>query len=183
MLMAQGQSVFGDLSIQFLDPVEVGVSGVWKNRDIGRTQKRDRQDERREGLIGAVQRHDQAIEVDLSIIISADGSHDVNSERLQQAGGGFKPGSGIMIPGGNHDLQRGECGLYAGEERVKAFLRGGGWVNGIEDVTGDEQGIGLMLTELFEEPVEELSMFEVAIIPVEQLAKMPVSGVKNLHDE
>jgi hypothetical protein len=26
-------------------------------------------------------------------------------------------------------------------------------------------------------------MFEVAIISVEQLAQMPVSGVKNLHDE
>ncbi|SPZ05846.1 Uncharacterised protein [Pseudomonas luteola] len=64
---------------------------------------------------------------------------------------------------------------------IEALLRLDRRVDRVEDVASDEQGVGAACLELCQQPIEKTGVFEVAILTMKGLAKMPVGSMKNTH--
>lgn len=84
-----------------------------------------------------------------------------------------------MVSGCDDPLQFGELIAGIGEEGVEQLLCGGRRVNGVEDVSGEQQRMGLMFVQLQQQPFKEFSVLEVAAVVEERLTKMPVGGVQD----
>ena len=86
-----------------------------------------------------------------------------------------------MVAGDHHDIQLRQFFVGANYEVVQTLLGLERWVHRVEDIAGDQQGVGLMLGQLVEQPGEELRVFVVAVLAVEGLAQVPVGGVNQAH--
>lgn len=86
-----------------------------------------------------------------------------------------------MIAGDHHDFQPGQALVGRNDEVVEPLLGQQRRVDGVEEVTGDQQGIGLLLLQLVEQPGEEGEVLVVTILAVQGLAKMPVGRVDQAH--
>ena len=73
-------------------------------------------------------------------------------------------------------------GLVRGVDEVEEGALGlGAGVDGVEDIAGDEEGVGAVFLQECEEVGEESVVFVFAVEAVEGLAEVPISGVEDTH--
>ena len=83
-----------------------------------------------------------------------------------------------MVAGDHHDGQRRLLLMGTDDEVVEPLLGGDRRVDGVEDIAGDQQRIGLFCRQLAQQPCEEAAVLEIAILAVQVLPKVPVGSVK-----
>jgi hypothetical protein len=88
-----------------------------------------------------------------------------------------------VVAGDHHDGQQRLLFVGADDEVVEPLLGFDRRVDGVEDIAGDQQDIRLILLELAQQPVEKTAVFEIAILAVQGLPKVPVGGVKQTQGE
>ena len=94
--------------------------------------------------------------------------------KIQQAGRCFEACAGIVVAGNHNDLQPAHF-LGSGAEKAEKHLFGlGRRIGMIEDITGNEQDVGLLLRKRLPQPGEVVLKFGFAIIAVEGIAQMPI---------
>ena len=171
-----GDEFFMDLA----DAAQVIVAQV-RAGDLGRTQEGQGQAPGQHLALGVGQRHQQALAVELAFVEPLHPAHGVGAQAAHQRGGQFDARAGVVAAGDHHDGQARLLLVGADDEIVESFLGFDRWVDRVEDIACDQQGVGLAQLQLAQEPVEEAGMFEVALLAVQGLSQMPVGGVKQTH--
>ena len=86
-----------------------------------------------------------------------------------------------MVAGNGDDIDSGQIPTHPGEEFVEHLLAGGRRVGAVEDVAGDQQGVGPFRDERVAQPGEEAPVLMHAVIAVQDLSQVPVGGVEESH--
>ena len=94
----------------------------------------------------------------------------------EQRTGSLQSAGGIVIACRDDDLHvRAQLGCI-GKELVINGLCCCRWISVIKDVSCDEESIGLLFSDLFQEPFQEMLVFRQTVVAVKQVAQMPVAG-------
>ena len=86
-----------------------------------------------------------------------------------------------MVAGGNDDLHvRAQLGSIGKKLVINGLCRCR-WISVIEDVSCDEESIGFLFSDLFQEPFQKMLVFRQTVVAVKQVAQVPVAGCYYLH--
>ena len=81
-----------------------------------------------------------------------------------------------MVAGGNDALHvRAQLGSIGKKLVINGLCRCR-WISVIKDVSCDEESIGLLLSDLFQEPFQEMLVFRQTVVAEQQVAQVPVAG-------
>ena len=106
----------------------------------------------------------------------ADIAPDLHLQAAQQRPRSLKPLGGVMIAGGDDYLDGPVHGRQSGKKPVISFLCGCRRVAAVENVAGDQKGVGTVLLDLTDHPVEKMTVLLQTVDAVEEIAQMPVAG-------
>ena len=94
----------------------------------------------------------------------------------EQRTGSLQSAGGIVVAGGNDDLHvRAQLGSI-GKKLVINDLCRCRWISVIKDVSCDEESIGLLFSDLFQEPFQKMLVFRQPVVAVKQVAQVSVAG-------
>ena len=130
-----------------------------------------------------LQRHQQAIGLELALPVPADAAHQMQVEGPQQLVGGVQLGGGIVVAADQHHVEVRHLGAQPGQEAIE-LLPGAGWrIGGIKQIPCYQQGVDLPRLDGVGQPVEKGIVFEAALMAMELMAKVPVGCVQDLHEK
>ncbi len=177
----EGEGELGGLLVEGGDAFEVGVIGGGQEGEVWEAEEGDGDDECAYGSGGVAEGDDEFLESDVLFGVAFDGADGAGVCHAEEFGGRFEASGCVVISCGEDDLEGGEGVVGGADEVEQAALGGGAGVDGVEHVTGDEQGVGTMLVEEVEEVLEECVVFGFSIEAVEGLTEVPVCGVEEAH--
>ena len=128
-----------------------------------------------------VQRHEQAVEVDLAIGAPGHVANDHGAMRFEQRPWRFQPARRVVIAGNDDDIELRTASARLLQETVELALRRGRWVAVVKDIAGNQQRIDILLHKRVEQPVEEALVLVAALESMQGLAQVPVGGVQQAH--
>ena len=99
----------------------------------------------------------------------------------QERTGRLETHGGVVVAGGDDDLQLRTARRDVGQESVVEFLRSGRRVAVVEHVACHKQRIGLRAYGGLGEPVEEVTVLGAAVDAVEHVAHVPVASSYQFH--
>jgi hypothetical protein len=88
-----------------------------------------------------------------------------------------------MVASDDDDLEMRTFPEYPAQESVEALLSRYRWVDRIVNIARDDQRICAPFDQLAGQPVEKRGMLDPTVKPVEFVAKMPIRGMDQAHDE
>lgn len=177
----EGEGELGGLLVEGGDAFEVGVIGGGQEGEVWEAEEGDGDDEGAYGSGGIAEGDDEFFELDVLFGVAFDGADGAGVCHAEEFVGRFEASGCVVISCGEDDLEGGEGVVGGADEVEQAALGGGAGVDGVEHVTGDEQGVGTMLVDEVEEVLEECVVFGFSIEAVEGLTEVPVGGVEEAH--
>ncbi|MNH16018.1 hypothetical protein D3C79_756440 [compost metagenome] len=179
--LALGVGRFDQPLVHLTDPAQVVVTQVCAG-DFRRAQERQRQAPGGDLALGVGQRNQQAFAVQFTFIQPLHAAQGVGAQAAHQRRRQFDARAGVVVAGDHHDVQLGLLFVGLDDEVVEPLLGFDRRIDGVEDVAGNQQGIGLAQLELAEQPIEKTGVFEIAFLAVQGLTQVPVGGVKQTHE-
>ncbi|MCY1425920.1 hypothetical protein D9M71_417280 [compost metagenome] len=137
--------------------------------DFRRAQERQRQAPGGDAAVGAVQRQQQARAVQVAVVQPVHPAQGMGVEAAHQGRRQLDAPAGVVVAGDHHDVEARQALMGGDDEVVQAFLRLERRVDRIEDVAGDQQGVGLLRHQLLEQPGEEGGVFKVPLLAMQGL--------------
>jgi hypothetical protein len=172
------KSGLADLAVKSAHPLHQRVVPHCR-REIGRTQKRDEGAESR-GIAEAVAKgNNEAFGVKGPVRASGEGADDADAEGFQKGGGSFESSGRIVVSPRHGDIETRKALPGLDDKAVEESLCRGRRVGRIEDVAGNDEGIGAAVLNRIEEPGEKLPMFVLPGDAVQGMSEVPVGGVQN----
>ena len=104
----------------------------------------------------------------------------MHPQRPEQGAGRVEKGRGIVIAGRDHHMAAGRV-RRAAQEAVIKLLRAHAGRAGVEDIAGNQQGVGLPLMQHACQPVEKGGKLVMPSAAEKRAAEMPVGTMQNFH--
>ena len=118
-----------------------------------------------------------AADVGMPISVTGDAAQDVHAGILPQAAVALEACRAVMVTGNDDDRHPGAC-LMNVDHGIDIEADGGARRRGrVENVTADEQGVGLLFAHDVGQLTQEVPLLLAAVIAIEILAQVPVAGV------
>lgn len=149
--------------------------------DFSGTQERQRQAPAEHFAFGVGQRQQQTLDIQHTVIQPQHTAQRMGAQASHQGRGQFDPRAGVVVAGDHHDGQLRVLFVSADDEVVQPLLGFDRRVDGVEDIAGDQQDIGLAFGQTGQQPGQETGVFEVPFLAMEVLAQVPVGGVEQTH--
>jgi len=173
----------GDQPFMYLaDTAQVVVTQV-RAGHFRRAQEGQCQAPRGDLAFGIRQWNQQAFGVQLAVIEPQHAPESMGAQTAHQRCRQLDARTGIVVAGDHHNGQLGVLLVGADDEVIQPLLCLERRVDRVEDIAGDQQHIGMLGADLAQQPFQETSVFVVAFLAVEVLAKVPVGGVEQTQGE
>jgi hypothetical protein len=183
-ILALGQGQFQRLFVEQGDAGQVRVRGAifrWHPWHVAGTQEGHGQAPGLDRAAAAGQRQHQRCDVDGTVGVALHGADHAGAVRLQQRTGGLQAPRRVVVAGDDDQVQMRHAFLRPLQEAVQLLLRRRRRIGVVEDVAGDQQGVGPLADDGVEQPVQEALVFVVAFEIMQGLAEMPVGSVQQTH--
>ena len=128
------------------DAAQVVIAQVGAG-DFGGAQKRQGQAPGGNFALGIGQGDQQAFGIELAVVEPQHPAQGMGAQAAHQGGGQFDPRAGVVVAGNHHDGQFGLLLMGADDKVVEPLLGFDRRVDGVEDITGDQQHIGLVFCQ------------------------------------
>ncbi|MNM81135.1 hypothetical protein D3C81_931260 [compost metagenome] len=179
--LASFQRGFDQALVHLADTAQVVIAQLCAGH-FGRPQEGQGQAPGRDLAAGVGQWNQQAIAVEDAVIEPLHPAQGMGAQAPHQRRWQFDARAGVVVAGDHHDVQLGLLFVGLDDEVVEPLLGFDRRIDGVEDVAGNQQGIGLAQLELAEQPIEKTGVFEIAFLAVQGLTQVPVGGVKQTHE-